>query len=109
MPCIVYQDEERAVLVSKGSTILQASLGNKIPHYSECGGKGTCTTCKVKILSGHENLMTRNHLEMEVAKTRNWDKTIRLACQSRILGDVVIEKLVKTEEDSFNTYLEAYY
>lgn len=109
MPCIVYQDEERAVLISKGSTILQASLENKIPHYSECGGKGTCNTCRVKILSGHENLMTRNSLELEIAKTRNWDKTIRLACQSRILGDIVIEKLVKTEEDSFNTYLEPYY
>jgi len=109
MPCIVFHGDERAILVPKGTSILKASLENKIPHYAECGGQGKCTTCRVKVFSGMENLMTRNEVEMKQAQSRNWESYIRLACQSKIMGDIVVERLVKNELHVQEAYLEKYY
>lgn len=109
MPCVIFHGDERAVLVSKGGNVLQASQENMIPHYAECGGRGKCTTCRVKVFSGIENLMARNDLEMKQAQSRNWDSHIRLACQSRVMGDVVVERLVRNEFQVQEAYLEPYY
>ena len=41
----------REVRVSRGTKILEASRIGKVPHQSVCGGKGRCTTCRVRIVS----------------------------------------------------------
>ena len=47
---------EVTVKVPKGTSILEASRSKRIPHKSVCGGRGRCTTCRVKIVSADSEL-----------------------------------------------------
>ena len=42
--------------ISEDETILTASLRNDIQHLHACGGLGMCSTCRVEVLSGEDNL-----------------------------------------------------
>ena len=77
-------------------TLLEAAVKNRIPHMQECGGNGRCTTCRVKILEGHQNVAPRNELESRLAKLRGWDPSVRLACQTKVNGPVKLERQIKT-------------
>ena len=77
-------------------TLLEAAVKNRIPHMQECGGNGRCTTCRVKILEGHQNVAPRNELESRLAKLRGWDPSVRLACQTKVIGPVKLERQIKT-------------
>jgi adenylate cyclase len=46
----------RQVRVPKGLSVLEASLRNKIPHASVCGGRARCSTCRVKVVSDRSAL-----------------------------------------------------
>ncbi|MEZ4942962.1 MAG: adenylate/guanylate cyclase domain-containing protein [Saprospiraceae bacterium] len=76
------------------SSLLDISLQHKIPHLHECGGNGRCTTCRIRIIEGHQNLSPRTALERDTAHLRKWDPSIRLACQCYPKGDVSIQRLV---------------
>lgn len=104
---IVYRGDDRSVSVADpGMTILGVSLAHKIPHLRECGGNGRCTTCRVRIHDGIENVLPRTQLEADVADARRWDRYTRLACQTRVSGDVTIERLVKRCEDVSRVQME---
>lgn len=77
-------------------TILEISVARKIPHWRECGGHGKCSTCRVRVLDGAANLTPRTRSELELAKARKWDDTIRLACQARVRGNVTIERVLRS-------------
>ena len=78
------------------ATLLEAAIENRIPHMQECGGNGRCTTCRVKILEGLQNVAPRNELESRMAMLRGWEPSVRLACQSRVKGPVRLERQIKT-------------
>lgn len=80
-------------------SILDTSISNKIPHLHECGGNGICTTCRVRVLDGFSQLTKPTSKEMEMARKRNWDPSIRLACQTRVRGEVAIQRLVWTSSE----------
>ena len=44
---LTYPDGKRVPAV-KGTTILEASRGAGVPHASVCGGRGRCSTCRVR-------------------------------------------------------------
>ena len=98
MPRITYQDEA-VVEVDTITPILHASLQNGIPHAHVCGGNARCSTCRVLILDGLENLCPRNEKEQKMALRRNFSPNVRLACQTTLRGDVVLRRLVLDEED----------
>ena len=75
-------------------SILDISIRNKIPHLHECGGHGRCTTCRIRVLDGIQNLSVKTPTEKEAAFIRKWDPSIRLACQSFPKGDVSIQRLI---------------
>ena len=83
----------------QGKTLLEYSLANDIPHIHECYGSARCSTCRVRIVSGGENLSERNEVELRIAKMKGWPDYIRLACQARHTGDVVLKRLVLDDED----------
>ncbi len=45
--------EGRIVSVPPGMTILEASQLNDIPHAAVCGGRGRCSTCRVRVNGPH--------------------------------------------------------
>ena len=42
----------KSVTVPVGSTVLEASRSAGIPHASVCGGRGRCSTCRVRVVAG---------------------------------------------------------
>ncbi|UKM65939.1 2Fe-2S iron-sulfur cluster-binding protein [Flavobacteriaceae bacterium GSB9] len=87
-------------------TILDCSISNQIPHIHECGGNGLCTTCRIRVLRGHDNLNPRTLREQEIARVRKWDPSIRLACQCYVKGDVSIQRLIWTSSEINKLQLE---
>ena len=89
------------------SSILDVSIREKIAHLHECGGHGLCTTCRVRVWDGLENLSERKSREQRMADLRDWDSRIRLACQTRVLkGSVTVEPLIKTSSEVSQLSLE---
>lgn len=102
MPTITYtQDNQEPIVIHQktGGTILEAALQNNIEHYHVCGGKARCTTCRVYVLNGKDNLAPRTEAELKMAQDKNWQDNIRLACQTKVLGDITIKRLVVDDID----------
>jgi ferredoxin, 2Fe-2S len=55
-----------------------------------CGGKGRCTTCKMIILKGSENLSIPSAAEIKYREMGALDAGERLACQSSLAGEIVV-------------------
>ena len=89
MTCNIYF-EPIGHLVSgiKGETIYTASLRAGISLGSICGGKSSCGHCKVRILSGKCSPITKNE-KMHITEEEIRDG-YRLACNTRILSDLII-------------------
>jgi len=84
----------RVVTVPAGFSVLEASRWARIPHTSVCGGRGRCSTCRVRVVSGAEALHHPSPLE-QLALTRiGAPPNVRLACQLRPAMDLGIDLLV---------------
>ncbi|PQB05864.1 adenylate/guanylate cyclase domain-containing protein [Aureitalea marina] len=106
-PRITYSSINQDVICEDlTGTILDCSISNQIPHIHECGGHGMCTTCRIRILDGHGNINPRTFKEKEIARSRKWDPSIRLACQCHIQGNVTIQRLVWTSSEINKLQLE---
>jgi len=81
--------------VSRGSSLLEASHKAGRYHESVCGGRGRCTTCRVRVTSSLEELPRPNKIEQSVINRLNFDQSLRLACQLRPETDIEINPLIK--------------
>jgi adenylate cyclase len=79
---VTYADGERVEL-QRGATILEASRLGGIPHASVCGGRGRCSTCRVRILAGLDQLPPPDAEEARVLLRVGAPPNVRLACQTR--------------------------
>jgi adenylate cyclase len=86
--------EGRRVRVTAGTTLLEASRGAGIPHASVCGGRGRCSTCRVRVGAGHSRLPPPSEAEARVLARIGAAPNTRLACQTRPLADVEITPLL---------------
>jgi adenylate cyclase len=80
----------RSVTVPVGFTILEASRFGGIPHVSVCGGRGRCSTCRVRIERGADRLPAPRDDEARLLRRVGTPPTVRLACQTRPVGDVAV-------------------
>jgi adenylate cyclase len=96
---IYYHPDERQISVDETETILKASLRCGIPHTHVCGGKARCSTCRVMIVEGVENLNPRNEREQAMADRLKFGTNIRLACQTTFQGELRLRRLVIDDED----------
>ena len=77
--------------VEANLTLLEAAkaLGFELNH--DCGGNASCTTCRVEVQLGEDNLSEIDFDEQDLldreALSEPWH---RLGCQAKILGDVVV-------------------
>jgi len=84
----------REVLVPAGFTILEASRFGGIPHASVCGGRGRCSTCRVRVIRGAEHLPAATMEELRVLGRVGAPAHVRLACQVRPRRDLTVVPLV---------------
>jgi len=71
------------VVAEKGMTLLEISQANGIPHTALCGGKGRCTTCRVIVEDGAEQLPAPGEVEARSLAAVSAPQGARLACQIR--------------------------
>jgi adenylate cyclase len=86
--------DRRQVRVAKGTTILEASQQHRIPHASVCGGRGRCSTCRVRVLQGGEALPAPSDAEAAVLLRVRAAPGVRLACQTRPQSDLDVVPLL---------------
>jgi len=91
---LTYPDGKR-ISVVLGTTILEASRGAGIPHASVCGGRGRCSTCRVRIAGGGlEALTAPSEEESRVLGRIGASPNVRLACQTRPSADLEVTPLL---------------
>ena len=90
---VAYPDG-RIVSIQPGSTILEASRIGNIPHASVCGGRGRCSTCRVRILAGDATLPPPSVEELRVLARVGAAPGTRLACQAKPQGYVKVVPLL---------------
>jgi len=79
----------------RGQSVLGALREAKIPHASVCGGRGRCTTCRVRVTQSGSALPAPNALEASALERLGSEPNVRLACQIRPLENISITPLLK--------------
>jgi len=87
-----------------GQTILEAMRAAGIPHASVCGGRARCTTCRVRVGDGIDDLAKPSALESVALRRIGAAPNVRLACQTRPRQDVSITPLVPARADARAAY-----
>ena len=91
---------DRSLRIREDESILDASLAAGIPHYHACGGNARCSTCRVLVKQGAENLSVMTASEIALRNTIPIPSDVRLACQTYIKGpDVKIHRIIRDESD----------
>lgn len=62
-----------------------------IDWMHSCGKKGKCTTCKMIIIEGMENLESLTPSEEKFKEEKKLLDNERLACQAKLVGDITIK------------------
>lgn len=84
----------RSVSAIRGMTLLDVSRMHGIPHASVCGGRGRCSTCRVRISRGLNGLPTPGDAEAKVLRRISAPPNVRLACQTRAVDGLEVTPLL---------------
>jgi 2Fe-2S ferredoxin len=71
-------------------SVLQHLQSSRVDWLQACGGKGRCTSCKLAILEGSENLSEMTPPELQYRRQGFLKSYERLACQAKVSGNVVV-------------------
>ena len=85
--------------IDPGMTVLEGSLAAGVPHASVCGGRGRCSTCRVRLGEGLEHLPSPSDDETKVLKRIGAGDNVRLACQVRPTKDLDVTPLLPANAD----------
>ena len=99
MAKVTFLPDNSTCKASSDLTLLEIAKINDIPHVSACGGEGNCTTCRLLILEGIENCTPETKKEKILIEKAHTTKGFRLACQTKIEGNVTARRLVLDADD----------
>src|SRR6266478_6025138 len=84
----------RVVEVTPGTSVLEASRLAGIPHASVCGGRGRCSTCRIRVRGEIRSIDPPAEDELRVLRRIGATSNVRLACQLRPRGAVEVTPLL---------------
>lgn len=92
MPRITFLPSLKVIDVATGTSVLEAAMKAGVELDHACGGVCACSTCHVIVKEGYNTLPEatedeEDQLDEAVGLTRQ----SRLACQSRVTGDLTVE------------------
>lgn len=93
----------RRIRAPLGLSLLEASRLAHIPHAAVCGGRGRCSTCRVRVTRGLDRLPPPEPAEQRVLDRLGATPDIRLACQLRPRADLAVQLLVPATVSAGNT------
>ena len=85
---IIFLPDKKNITVNEGTTILEALESAGINIDTPCGGKGICGKCKILITKGINKITP---IEEKFLSEEEIKKGFRLACQTKIFKDTIIE------------------
>jgi ferredoxin len=93
---IKFTDRDVEVEAEDGQSILQALLNSGVDWMHACGGFCNCTTCRVKIEEGMEDLSEQQQDEKNTLRRFQGEEVLdgpfRLSCQAEVHGDIKISE-----------------
>jgi adenylate cyclase len=92
----VFYPGDQVATVPLGFSVLEASRSAGIPHISVCGGRGRCSTCRVRVLDGHQRQPLPTPQERGTLARIKAGPHVRLACQFRPTHDVSVVPILST-------------
>src|SRR5215831_2556156 len=96
-PPILSYANGRSMALLPGATVLETLRANGIPHASVCGGRARCTTCRVVVTKGLEQLPEPSGLEAKALARIGATSGMRLACQIRPTADIAVLPLMPAD------------
>jgi adenylate cyclase len=84
----------RLVEVMPGTSVLEASRLAGIPHAHVCGGRGRCSTCRVRVRGEIGSIDPPGEDELRVLRRIGAPSNVRLACQLRPRGTIEVVPLL---------------
>jgi adenylate cyclase len=101
--------EAGEVQVPRGFSVLEASRYARIPHASVCGGRGRCSTCRIRVSHGLARQPLPSEAEQRVLQRVGAPPNVRLACQLRPTGDISVTPLLPANAQPSDGYAQPSY
>jgi 2Fe-2S ferredoxin len=107
MPRILFKKnrllpKDHEVVVSMGTTILEAAQSVGLPVGSNCGGVCGCSTCHVYVVKGLESLAEMSDEEADrLDLAFDVKLTSRLGCQAESSGSDLVVDITEESLDAF--------
>jgi adenylate cyclase len=105
---ITYSDG-RKIRVPRGFSVLEASRFAGIPHASVCGGRGRCSTCRIRVTSPSSALPPASAAEQRLLQRVGAPPNVRLACQLRPTGNISVTPLLPANAQASDGYAQPAY
>ncbi len=116
MAKINFTNKQLTFEIPEGLSVLEVALEHEVLMYHTCGGNASCSTCRVRVLKGAENLSPVEEAESQVLDAFDLKAPHRLGCQALVMsGEVEVEipdrtkpprpnKTPRISEDARGTY-----
>lgn len=88
------------VQAPRGLSLLAISRINRVPHASVCGGRARCSTCRVRVLAGQDQLNPPSEQEQRVLRRVGAPANVRLACQIFPTANLTVSTLLPARVDA---------
>lgn len=89
-------DRDETVEAEDGQDVLNALLEGGVEWMHACGGFCNCTTCRIKIEEGSENVSEMQEDEKNTLRRFQGEEVLegdfRLSCQVNVYGDIKISE-----------------
>lgn len=85
------------VAIKPGLTVLEAGRRAGIKHAAVCGGRGRCSTCRVRVGAGLNDLPPPSEDERNVLTRVGAPANVRLACQIRPMSSIEVTPLLDAD------------
>jgi adenylate cyclase len=95
---------DRIIWVARGLSVLEASLINSIPHAHVCGGRGRCSTCRIRVLGDVADVPAASAAEQAVLDRVHAAPGVRLACQLRPTHDIAVLPMLSPYATTVDAY-----
>jgi len=92
---VKFLPHNREITVNKGETLIRAAMSASVHINASCGGEGICGKCRVLIEEGEVSGGITEKLSRE-----DIDRGYRLACLSKIKGDLLVRIPVESAIDT---------
>ena len=89
--------QNREMKIQQGASVLDLLRQADIPHASVCGGRGRCSTCRVRVDDGLDKLIPAGPEELRVLERVGAPPNVRLACQLRPKTSLAVTALLNPD------------